>query len=783
MQAKNWLLFLLVAIVIWVGWGLLSNRVPPKKDQDDAKEKKEVAKKDSAKKDSAKKDSAKKPEKPPEKEDKVKREKAVDVPAPISQEVFTLGKDTSKYHLTVKLTTLGGGVRAITLNKFEGADEDGRGTGRDLFLVPDDPLTPSYLLYLYADAGKETKDDPHALDTLGRMTWKEDTRDSEGRRRPAPYTDKDGTQKLTFEMSQIPGFPDLTIRKTYELEERTYHLGFSVEIEDKRPDKGKDQSQRIVRYHLAGAHGLPIEGKWYTSTYRNAMIGVLDQGGKNLARQLEDSRRISIRGGGTRVPENQLGGDAIQYAGVVTQFFAAMIVVDRDKNKSILDWARPMLESTELRGRVAKVWKKEGRFDLFDEQDNLHRFVLSQSLKENFPDELEEKKVVRVGYRLGYLGALVRVAEEIRPGSSPHKPYLDDISVSVNSQKISLGPGESKRHSFLLYHGPVKVTLLRYFSGDKAVSVELIDRTYLTACHLNTLTDYPWWWFWQTIQWTTLVVACTNLMHWLLNLLHTIVPVYGLCIILLTVIVRGLMFPISRKQALMSQKMQALAPEMKKIQEKYKTDPQAKTQAIMDLYRRHGVNPLGGCLPLLMQMPIFLGLYYAFQESIFFRLAEFIWIPNLAAPDMLIYWTSSIPMISTPDSQGWIFYLGPYLNVLPILAVTLMLVQQKYLSPPPTDENMAAQMKIMKYMMVFMGLMFYKVAAGLCIYFIASSLWGLAERKLLPKKKPAGAAPAPEPGKPQVKGKKPLKTAKNVDGPFQKVKDWWADVLKQAKKK
>jgi YidC/Oxa1 family membrane protein insertase len=359
----------------------------------------------------------------------------------------------------------------------------------------------------------------------------------------------------------------------------------------------------------------------------------------------------------------------------------------------------------------------------------------------------------------------------------------------VNSVKIQLSPGDAPTtHSFLLYHGPAKVRLLHQFGGEKAVDGDLVDR-YENKLHLNTLTDYHWnnWIgnFSKTIHWTDLVITCTNLMHWLLGLLYNIVPVYGLCIILLTVIVRGLMFPISRKQALLSQRMQVLAPEMKKIQEKYKSDPQAKTQAIMDLYRRHGVNPLGGCLPLLLQMPIFMGLYYAFQESIFFRMAPFLWIGNLAGPDMRLYWTDSIPIISTPESQGWIFYLGPYLNVLPIFAVTLMLIQQKYLTPPPTDENMASQMKIMKYMMVFMGFMFYKVAAGLCIYFIASSLWGIAERKLLPKKKPpgAGVAPPPEPGKSQPRGKKPAKSQDDGNGAFKKVKSWWADVLKQAKKK
>jgi len=181
------------------------------------------------------------------------------------------------------------------------------------------------------------------------------------------------------------------------------------------------------------------------------------------------------------------------------------------------------------------------------------------------------------------------------------------------------------------------------------------------------------------------------------------------------------------------------------MQEKYKNDRQALVQAQMELYRKYNINPFGTCWLLLLQMPIFMGLYFALQESITFRLAPFwpTWIINLSAPDMMIYWGQSIPWLSRPEDYGGFFYLGPYFNLLPVIAVALMLGQQKMMTPPPTDEQQEMQQKMMKWMMVFMGLMFYKVAAGLCLYFIASSLWGFAERKLLPKFKPHdGKAPA-----------------------------------------
>jgi YidC/Oxa1 family membrane protein insertase len=106
---------------------------------------------------------------------------------------------------------------------------------------------------------------------------------------------------------------------------------------------------------------------------------------------------------------------------------------------------------------------------------------------------------------------------------------------------------------------------------------------------------------------------------------------------------------------------------------------------------------------------------------------------------MLLNWSNVMPEFIN-QGQGF-FGLGPYLNVLPLVTIVLFLWQQKMFMPPPTDEQTAMQQKMMKYMMVFMGFMFFKVASGLCLYFIASSLWGITERKMLPKTLPKGGQP------------------------------------------
>jgi YidC/Oxa1 family membrane protein insertase len=163
----------------------------------------------------------------------------------------------------------------------------------------------------------------------------------------------------------------------------------------------------------------------------------------------------------------------------------------------------------------------------------------------------------------------------------------------------------------------------------------------------------------------------------------------------------------------------------------------------MELFRKHNYNPLAGCLPVFLQLPIFVGLYRSLMVDVELRDAPLIthavqWCSNLAAPDMLYNWSWLMP--ETVNAGQGIFGLGPYFNILPIFTIVLFLWQQKMFMPPPTDEQTALQQKMMQYMMIFMGFMFFKVASGLCLYFIASSLWGIAERKLLPKTLPPKTA-------------------------------------------
>jgi YidC/Oxa1 family membrane protein insertase len=290
---------------------------------------------------------------------------------------------------------------------------------------------------------------------------------------------------------------------------------------------------------------------------------------------------------------------------------------------------------------------------------------------------------------------------------------LLDVSFRLESTVAELAPGEkSAVNRFQIFAGPKRPGLLAHYEAPG------------TTVNLGELVYYGWFGF----------VARPMLA--MLHAFYQVVANYGIAIIMLTVLVRGCMFPLSRKQALGAQKMQMLQPEIKRINEKYKSEPEKKTRATQELFRQHNYNPVGGCLLMFVQLPIFVGLYRSLMVDVELRQAPLFsesirWASNLAAPDMLRNWSGIMPDFI---SHGTGFFgLGPYLNVFPIITVALFIWQQRMFMPPPADEQAALQQKMMQYMTIFMCIMFYKVASGLCLYFIASSIWGIAERKLLPK--------------------------------------------------
>ena len=305
----------------------------------------------------------------------------------------------------------------------------------------------------------------------------------------------------------------------------------------------------------------------------------------------------------------------------------------------------------------------------------------------------------------------------------------NNSSFRLTSQSISLSAagskGDHETHGSTLFTGPKLPSLLAHYQA--ADSPE------------ETLEDFVYYgWFGN--------LGIPQLMVGVLSFFYGIVGNYGIAIILLTVLARSCMFPLSRKQAKNMIKMQELKPEMDRITARYKDDPTARTEAQRTLWAKHNYNPMGGCLLMFFQFPIFIGLYRSLMVDVELRQASLIpgvdWCSNLAAPDMLMSW-EGMWWRWFVNGEG-MFALGPYFNILPLATVGLFLLQQKMFMPPPTDDQSEMMQKMMKYMMIFMSFMFFKVAAGLCLYFIASSIWGITERKLIPQPaKPASNVPAP----------------------------------------
>ena len=307
-----------------------------------------------------------------------------------------------------------------------------------------------------------------------------------------------------------------------------------------------------------------------------------------------------------------------------------------------------------------------------------------------------------------------------------------DISLELKSPKFEIPADGLVQHDFQMFLGPKSLELLAPFKADSII-------------------DYGWF------------GGISKIMVSLLRTFHGWGIHYGIAIIMLTILVRGMMFPISRKQAASSKKMKDLQPQLTAIREKHKDDKQKLAQAQMDLYREADFNPFAGCLPVFLQLPIFISLYQALNNWVDLRMASFLWIDNLAAPDALFEMGFSLP------------FLGSDFNLLPLITIVLFYAQQKMFMPPPTTDEMAMQQKMMNFMMIFMGFLFYRVPAGLCVYFIASSAWGMSERKLLeylPEKKVD----------PEKLAKKKKKKGGGIIGKFMKQMQEAADMQEQIKK-
>ena len=247
--------------------------------------------------------------------------------------------------------------------------------------------------------------------------------------------------------------------------------------------------------------------------------------------------------------------------------------------------------------------------------------------------------------------------------------------------------------SFTLYLGPLE------YEKVKALDVEL-----------DEIMDFGW----------SFIRPISKAVLFSLKRMHDYIPNYGVVLIVFSILVKVLVFPLTKKSYQSTSAMQEIQPEVNKLREKYKNNPQKLNQATMQLYKTKGVNPLGGCLPMLLQMPLLLALFQVFRTTIELRNEPFIWwIKDLSSPDVIVNLPFTIPLY------------GSHIAFLPILMALSTYAQQKMMS----GSIQQPQQKMMQnFMMVFFFLIFNNFPSGLNLYYTLFNILTIAQQKLLPSR-------------------------------------------------
>ena len=288
------------------------------------------------------------------------------------------------------------------------------------------------------------------------------------------------------------------------------------------------------------------------------------------------------------------------------------------------------------------------------------------------------------------------------------KQQATNVGFWFESDAARIAPKGEWKQSYQIFAGPKDPELLAAYKLDEAI-------------------EYGWHIF----------GFFAKRLGYILHFFFWLTGNFGIAIIMLTVLVRSCMFPVSRMMALNAQKMQSVQPQLAKLKEALKEDPRKMMAAQQMLMKKAGINQFAGCLPALIQLPIVIGLYRCVSVDVGLRQQSLFpgwdWCSNLAGPDMFNDWQSWMPELIAGRGSGW---FGPYLNILPIVTITLFIIQQKVLMPKATDEQTRVAQQMMMVMTIMMGVLFFKVPAGLCIYFITSSTWSLVERFLIKRFNP-----------------------------------------------
>lgn len=325
----------------------------------------------------------------------------------------------------------------------------------------------------------------------------------------------------------------------------------------------------------------------------------------------------------------------------------------------------------------------------------------------------------------GYFGIIMNPVNEVAPGykveyvpGNAAPTRLADIDSRYDRYKIADYPGYM---AMMPLSSGEAVTSYRIFAGPYEDELfKSIDKTVIAAGQENP--DFA---ASQTfLGWFSFISRpFAKLLMVLLNFFYSFSHSWAASIVLLTIALRIMLFPLNNWSFKSMRRMQQLTPRMAAIQERYKKEPKKAQIEIMNLYRQEKVNPVSGCLPLLIQMPFLIGMFDLLKSAFPLRGAPFIpgWIDNLTAPDVIFQWGYPLPLI------------GNQLHLLPFLLGAVMYLQQKMSSTAPKDVNQMTdqqrQQKLMGNIMVAVfTIMFYNFPSGLNIYWLSSMLLGILQQ-------------------------------------------------------
>lgn len=326
----------------------------------------------------------------------------------------------------------------------------------------------------------------------------------------------------------------------------------------------------------------------------------------------------------------------------------------------------------------------------------------------------------------GFFGLVVDPLSAVEPGfkalmvspqKAPSRLFL------VETAQKTLKPAEYQGYEMLY---PLKASggklKMRLYAGPFAGSVlKTVDAFYKdpttgeTPDYVACQSFHGWFKF--------ISEPFSKLLFFLMQLFHNLTGSWGISIILLTIAVRIMLYPLNAWSMKSMIKNQEISPKINAIREKYKNDPQKMNLKIMELYKESGVNPLGGCFPILIQMPFMIGMFDLLKSAFELRGASFIpgWIDNLTAPDVLFSWSTPIP------------FIGTQFHLLPILLGGVMFVQQRLMSNAPSDVNEMTPEQRQSRMMgstmtVMFTFLFYHFPSGLNIYWLFSMMLGILQQ-------------------------------------------------------